>query len=83
MGVHSTSVKRIGRTVLQLREKNPVKPKVRRKLRKLRKIIPGCHAVGLDELLQRTAEHISFLELQVIILRRKSNPHGASGYVFS
>lgn len=56
-----------------MRGKNHVQAMVTRKLKKLKKIIPGCQGVELEELLQRTAEYIAFLELQVIILRRISN----------
>ncbi|KAG6485869.1 hypothetical protein ZIOFF_054436 [Zingiber officinale] len=46
---------------------------VLRKLRRLKKLVPGCcrsTAIGLEELLRRTAQYISFLELKVILLKR-------------
>lgn len=78
IGVPSTSLRRRTRGTT-----HHVQPLVTRKLRKLKKIIPGCEEAGLEELLQRTAEYISFLELHVIILERISNLHGASGYGLS
>lgn len=83
MGVPSTSLRRRIRGTVPVRGKSHVQAMVTRKLKKLKKIIPGCQEVELEELLQRTAEYIAFLELQVIILRRISNLQGDSGYSFS
>ncbi|URD93005.1 hypothetical protein MUK42_00522 [Musa troglodytarum] len=72
MGVPSTSLRRRIRGTVQGRGKSHVQTMVTRKLKKLKKIIPGCQEVKLEELLQRTAEYIAFLELQVLVLRRIS-----------
>ncbi|WOL13877.1 hypothetical protein Cni_G22657 [Canna indica] len=67
-------LRRCRRGRVQLREK---------KLRRLKKMIPGCSQdIEVDELLQRTVEYIYFLEMQVIVLRRASNLDGASGFSF-
>lgn len=70
--------RRGSRTVLPLRERKPqLQCPVLKKLRKLKKIVPCCrNAVGLEGLLRRTAEYISFLELKVIVLKRILDLHG-------
>ncbi|CAL9101403.1 unnamed protein product, partial [Musa textilis] len=70
--------RRGSRRALPLRERKP-QPQclVLKKLRKLKKIVPCCrNAVGLEGLLLRTAEYISFLELKMIVLKRILDLHG-------
>ncbi|KAF8033827.1 hypothetical protein BT93_C0172 [Corymbia citriodora subsp. variegata] len=42
---------------------------LRRKLRSLRGMIPGCDEVDIETLLQRTADHIAKLKLRVHALK--------------
>ncbi|URD92801.1 hypothetical protein MUK42_01424 [Musa troglodytarum] len=51
---------------------------VQGKLRKLESIIPGRQDDSIEGLLMRTAEYISFLELQVDVLKSLSHLYGVS-----
>ncbi|RWW46951.1 hypothetical protein BHE74_00047111 [Ensete ventricosum] len=62
--------------MLHMREKKPLQCLVLKKLRKLKKVVPGCKDVGFEALLRRTADYISFLELKVIVLKRILDFHG-------
>lgn len=51
------------------RKKSPAQHLAARKLKKLERMVPGCQGgVEVEELLRITAEHIVFLELQVVVL---------------
>ncbi|CAL9061812.1 unnamed protein product [Musa acuminata subsp. burmannicoides] len=71
----SPPARRGGRGMMHMREKKPLQCLVLKKLRKLKKIVPGCRDVGLEALLRRTADYISFLELKVIVLKRIFDIH--------
>ncbi|WOL08603.1 hypothetical protein Cni_G17356 [Canna indica] len=49
---------------------------VGKKLRRLKKVVPGCRDAGLEALLRRTAEYMLFLELKVIVLKKILDLHG-------
>ncbi|URE17681.1 hypothetical protein MUK42_11835 [Musa troglodytarum] len=70
------AARRGSRGMMRMREKKPLQCLVLKKLRKLKKIVPGCRDVGLEALLRRTADYISFLELKVIVLKRILDIHG-------
>ncbi|CAL9124151.1 unnamed protein product [Musa acuminata var. zebrina] len=67
----SPSMRRKG--MVPLRKKKSHEGLVLKKLGKLKRIVPGSKNVGLEVLLQRTANYIYFLELQVIVLRSMSD----------
>ncbi|KAI0518762.1 hypothetical protein KFK09_006198 [Dendrobium nobile] len=59
------------------RRKRAVTSLVIRKLRKLKRIVPGCgRSSGADSLLRRTAAYISSLEDQVLLLESLCNLFG-------
>ncbi|KAJ8504470.1 hypothetical protein OPV22_005356 [Ensete ventricosum] len=71
----SPRARRGSRGMVSLRERKPLQHLVLRKLRKLKKVVPGCRSVGLQALLQRTADYISFLELKATVLKMILSHH--------
>ncbi|URE03475.1 hypothetical protein MUK42_19417 [Musa troglodytarum] len=72
----SPRARRGSRGMVPLRERKPLQHPVLRKLRKLKQVVPGCRSVGLQALLQRTANYISFLELKATVLKKILSHHG-------
>jgi hypothetical protein len=61
------------RSFLVVRKKKSFQFLVNRKLRELKKIVPGPQVdMDIDVLLRTTAEYICYLELQVVVLRKIS-----------
>ncbi|RWW39049.1 hypothetical protein BHE74_00055657 [Ensete ventricosum] len=75
----TTTTRRRRRRTVPPREKegSPVNS-VQGKLRKLESIIPGRQDDSIEGLLMRTADYISFLELQVDVLKSLSHLYGVS-----
>ncbi|KAJ0965718.1 hypothetical protein J5N97_026856 [Dioscorea zingiberensis] len=71
-----SSVRRRLRRMVSLREKKCNTGLVLKKLKKLKKIIPGCGDSGVETLLCRTAEYIFILEMQVNVLKSLSDLYG-------
>lgn len=72
----SPRARRGSRGMVSLRERKPLQHLELRKLRKLKKVVPGCRSVGLQALLQRTADYISFLKLKATVLKKILSHHG-------
>ncbi|KAG1364420.1 putative transcription factor bHLH148 [Cocos nucifera] len=70
------SVRRRKKRVIGLEQKSPFQYLVRRKVRKLKKMVPGCQDDGVEAVLRKTAEYIAFLELQVTALKSLSYIYG-------
>ncbi|OAY68271.1 hypothetical protein ACMD2_21476 [Ananas comosus] len=64
----------VGRRRMIYLRKN--KTLVLRKLRELKRIIPVRGEVGVDAVLQKTAEYICFLRLQLLVLKSFSCLYG-------
>ncbi|KAF3339214.1 hypothetical protein FCM35_KLT16685 [Carex littledalei] len=61
------------RSFLVVRKRRSFQFLVKRKLRDLKKIVPGSPVdMDIDTLLRTTAEYICYLELQVVVLRKIS-----------
>ncbi|THU58322.1 hypothetical protein C4D60_Mb03t12980 [Musa balbisiana] len=75
----TTTTRRRRRSTVPPREKeDSPQNSVQGKLRKLERIIPGRQDDSIEGLLMRTAEYISFLELQVDVLKSLSHLYGVS-----
>lgn len=78
-GAATTTRRRRRRRTVPPREKeDSPQNSVQGKLRKLESIIPGRQDDSIEGLLMRTAEYISFLELQVDVLKSLSHLYGVS-----
>ncbi|CAA7398663.1 unnamed protein product [Spirodela intermedia] len=70
------AVASVMRRCIGRRRRAAIRSSVHRKLRVLERIVPGCREAEMADLLRRTAEYISLLEVQVSVLKSFADLYG-------